>query len=421
MTLVSLGGIGQAFASRNFKIFWWGQINLTIGAWVYRLAIAWVVWELTHSTAWLGIAAAAQMIPVLFLCPFAGVSADRYGHKRQLILALAATGLSALAVGLFAAYEMLTIEWLIALCTINGVSRAFSVPARQALLPSLVEPKLLPAVIGFNSASYYGANFVGPAFGGLLIAWFGVWTALIYFVIGAAIAVVSLSFLKLARRPVSAVGRPSFIQDLVEGIRYTAGHDGIRLMILMAAVLALFVQPTLEMLAAVAAQVLAMEKDGLAVLAATFGCGAMCGGLWIAWRGRNEGLIRILLSGVAVALVALAVFALSTTLWLSMPALYLIGFCVVIGSTAASSLIQHSVEPDLRARVMALDIMISTGAPALGAILIGSAGARFGIQAPMFAAALIGIVVLLVARPYVRRVTARLESGLMRASSQPVR
>ncbi len=421
MSLVSLGGIGQAFASRNFKIFWWGQINLTIGAWVYRISIAWIVWEMTHSTAWLGIAAAAQMIPILVLCPFAGVCADRYGHLRQLICAIGATGLSGFSVGIFAAFDVLTIEWLIALCAMNGASRAFSIPSRQALLPALVEPSLLPAVIGFNSASYYGANFIGPAFGGALIAWFGAWTALIYFAVGAVIAVVSLPFLRLARRPIRTGASTSFIQDLVEGVRYTARHDGIRLMILMVAVLALFVQPTLEMLAGVAAQVLAMEKDGLALLAATFGCGAMSGGLWIAWRGRNQGLIRILLMGVAVALVALAVFSLSTRLWLSMPALFLIGFCVVIGSTAASSLIQHSVEPSLRARVMALDSMISTGAPALGAILIGSAGARFGIQGPLFAAALIGIVVLLVARPHVRRVTDRLESGLAQASSQPGR
>jgi MFS family permease len=410
----SLGGIGTAFQSRNFKIFWWGQINLTLGAWVYRLAVAWIVWELTHSTAWLGIAAAAQMIPILLLCPIAGVCADRYGHLRQLILSIAATGISGFALGAMAWLDALTIEWIVGLCALNGCSRAFSIPSRQALLPALVEPKILPAVVGFNSASYYGSNFIGPAIGGALITGFGVGTALAYFGVGSLIAVVALPFMKLNRHPVRTGVRTSFLQDLTEGVRYATHHKGIRLMILMVAVMALFVQPTLDMLAGVAAKVLFMGEDGLALLATTFGCGAMCGGLWIAWRGRNEGLTRILLGGVTTGLVALVVFSLSTVLWLSMPALFVTGVCLVITSTSASSLIQHSVEPSLRARVLALDSMISTGAPSLGAMVVGWAGTHFGIQPPLFAAAVLGLLVVALAWPHVRRETMSLETGRSR-------
>lgn len=413
---LSLGGIGVAFQSRNFKIFWWGQLNLTVGAWVFRLAIAWLVWELTHSTAWLGIAAAAQMLPILFLCPFAGVCADRYGHLRQLILSTAATGLSALTIGMMAWLGTLSVEWIVASCALNGCSRAFSIPSRQAMLPALIEPKLLPTVVGFNSATYYGSNFVGPALGGAIIAWFGVGWAIGYFALGAFIAVVALSFLKLERHPLRTGEKTSFLQDLAEGVRYTSRHKGIRLMILMVAVMALFVQPTLEMLAGVAAKVLAMGGDGLAILATTFGCGAMCGGLWIAWRGRAEGLTRIQLVGVATSLVCLAIFAASEILVLSVAALFVVGFCLVIVSTAASSLIQNAVEPGLRARVMALDSMISTGAPALGATIVGWAGTHFGIQPPLFAAALLGLVVLMLAWPHVRRETVNLETGRRRAA-----
>jgi MFS family permease len=407
---ISFGGIGASFESRNFKIFWWGQLNLSLGAWVYRLAIAWLVWELSHSTAWLGIAAAAQMVPILLLCPIAGVCADRYGHLRQLIWSIAATGASGFAVALLVWWGGASIEWIVALCAINGCSRAFSISSRQALLPAMVEPKLLPSAIGVNSATYYAANFVGPLVGALLIETFDVSVALSYFGIGAVIAVVALPFLKLARHPVRA-GRTSFTQDLAEGLRYTAHHKGIRLMILMVAVMALFVQPALDMLAAFADRVLAMDEHGLGRLAATFGCGAMSGGLCIAWRGRNEGLTRILLSGVTLGLLSLVVFSLSGTLWLSMPALYLCGFCVVVASTSASSLIQNTVEPALRARVLSLDSMISTGAPALGATVIGFAGSHFGVQPPMFVAAVLGLLVMALARRHVRGETRALETG----------
>jgi predicted MFS family arabinose efflux permease len=183
----------------------------------------------------------------------------------------------------------------------------------------------------------------------------------------------------------------------------------------MIGVLALCVQPTLDMLAGVATDVLHMGKDGLALLAATFGCGAMSGGAWIAWRGRNEGLVRILLAGVATALCALTVFAISQVLWLSLPSLFIAGCSLVIGSTSASSLIQNAVEPALRARVVALDGMISMGGPSFGAIIIGWAGTQFGVQLPLFAAAMIGLIVFALARAHVKRETGRLEGGLRAA------
>jgi len=413
----SLGGIGTAFQSRNFKIFWWGQLNLSLGAWVYRLAVAYIVWELTHSTAWLGIAAAAQMVPILLLCPIAGVCADRYGHLRQLVLSIAATGISGFALGAMAWFEAMTIEWIVALCALNGCSRAFSIPSRQALLPALVEPGTLPAAVGFNSATYYAANFAGPALGWFFIEYFGVGAALSYFGVGAFIAVFTLPMLR-PERPPARTARTNFLQDLAEGMRYAGSHRGIRLMILMVAVMALFVQPALDMLAGVAADVLAMGEGGLAKLATAFGCGAMSGGLVIAWRGRNEGLTRILLTGVVTGLCALIVFSLSQYVWLSIPALYVCGFCVVIASTSASTLIQNNVEPSLRARVMALDSMLSTGGPALGAMVVGWAGTHFGVQPPLFAAALVGLAVIMLARPHVRRETINLETGRQRQAAE---
>ena len=407
---VVLGGIGQAFESRNFKIFWWGQLNLGVGHWVYRLALAWLTWELTQSTFWLGVVAAANMLPVLVLCPIGGVTADRWGHLLQLVLASAAMGVTGLVLVVMAASGTLTIEWTVIWSFISGMTRAFTIPPRQALVPQIVEPRLLSAALGFQSATYYGANFIGPAIGGFLIATLGVSAALAYFVLGAVIAVVALPFLKVPPRPRRQGPPASFVADLTEGVRYTARHPGIRLMILIVALGALCVQPVVDMLASVADRVLAMGPDGLAILTSSFGCGAMVGGLWIAWRGRTEGLIRILLVWVIVGLAALGICALSAYAWLSVTMLFLIGASVVITHTATSSLIQNTVEPRLRARVMALDSMLSIGGPALGALIIGWAGAHFGIQPPLFAAAILGLLVLAFAQRRVRAETGRLEA-----------
>ena len=411
--LVSLigGGLAESFKSRNYNIFWMGQFNLGLGVWVYRLAVAWLTWEMTHSTAWLGTMAAGHMLPVLLLCPIAGVTADRFGHLRQLIVMITLTGVTAGALAILAESGRLTVEIMLALVLANGVTRAFSIPSRQAIMPLLVETRLLPAAIGFNSATYWAANFAGPALGGALIAWSGVGLALAYFVAGAVIAVASLACMKLERTPRPA--KPaSFLADLTEGFRYAARHPGIRMMIAMELLLALFVQPYIEMLASFADHVYGLGRGGLAVLASASGAGAMTGGLWVAWRGRNEGLTRILLISSTSALCALVVFASSSILWLSLPALFVTGFSVVVGSTCCSALIQASIEPQFRARVMAFDSMMSVGGPAAGALLIGWLGTYFGVQPPLIGAALLGLGLNFVLRPRVRAQTKLLEGGL---------
>ncbi len=409
MAVSLIGGrLAEAFKSRNYNIFWMGQFNLGLGVWVYRLAVAWLTWEMTHSTAWLGTVAAGHMLPVLLLCPIAGVTADRIGHLRQLLIMITLTGVTALALAVLAETGHLGIEVMLALVLANGVARAFSIPPRQAIMPQLVAPRLLPSAIGFNSATYWAANFAGPALGGALIAWSGVGIALGYFVAGAVIAVASLAFLKLAPRE-RKTRRSSLMADLVEGVRYAARHPGVRMMIVMELLLALFVQPYIEMLASFADQVFGMGRGGLALLASASGAGAMCGGLWIAWRGRTEGLARILLAFAVSALVALAAFAASPVLWLSLPALFVTGFSVVVGSTCCSSLIQGTIDPAFRARVMAFDSMMSIGGPAVGALLIGWLGTYFGVQAPLVTAAVLGLAVWLVVAPKVRAEIPSLE------------
>ena len=172
----------------------------------------------------------------------------------------------------------------------------------------------------------------------------------------------------------------------------------------------------MEMLAAVADRVLGMGAAGLSVLATASGCGAMCGGLWIAWRGRTEGLTRVLLGGSAVALTGLFVFALSTHVWLSLAALFGTRFALVSASAAASSLVQVSVDPALRARVMALDSVVHSALPALGAVLVGWAGAHFGIQVPLATAAVLcGLALLMLVRRVSRR-RLSLEAGAAQAA-----
>ena len=165
------------------------------------------------------------------------------------------------------------------------------------------------------------------------------------------------------------------------------------------------------MLPAFVARVYGMDAAGLAYLTAATGAGAMVGGLWIARRGRLEGLSRIQLATLAIAYVAVLVFAWTSTLWLAMAALSVAGFCLVAAQTCNSTLIQNAVDPALRARVVSLNGVVIVSGPAVGAVVIGWVAERTGVQPPVIAATVLAIFCLALLARRVARNAAELESA----------
>jgi MFS family permease len=163
------------------------------------------------------------------------------------------------------------------------------------------------------------------------------------------------------------------------------------------------------MLAGVSATVFGRGASGLAILASSAGLGALMGGLFIAWRGRIEGLVRIQGLAVLGAIVGLAIFSLSHIFVLSCAAVWMIGLCMVMGSTSGDSLTQNAVDPTMRARVTAVQAMISVGMPSLGAVIIGWAGTIWGIQLPFTIAAGLAFCMWIVLSRIVRKQRALLE------------
>jgi len=398
------GGIARVFQIRNYRLFWTGQVLLNIGNWIYRVSSAWLAWELEHSTMWLGLIAAGTTLPSLILGPLAGTVSDRYGHRRQLMTSSSVSMISTLIAGILTVMGWMTIEILFAVALLGGTTRAFNVPARNALVPNLVPPQNISSAIAVNSATYQGSNFVGPAIAGVLITTVGVAPSFFIYASGVACALFALGLLNVAPRPPRTGRKRSLIGDLADGLTYTARHKGIRAVMMLSVITALLVAPYQDMLASFSATVFQRGADGLAILGSSAGLGALMGGLFVAWRGRIEGLVRIQGLAVLGAVVGLAIFSLSHIFILSCFAVWVIGLSMVMGSTSGDSLTQNSVDPTMRARVTAVQAMISVGMPSLGAIAIGWAGEHFGIQWPFTIAAAIALCLWIVLS---RNVTAQ--------------
>ncbi len=403
------GGIARAFSSRNFRIFWLGLISYNLGVWINRLAIGWLTWELTHSTTWLGLIGAASMLPMIIFGPISGTTADRLGHRFQLVTATVIGGMFTCVTATLVLTGLITPHLLFALVLCGGTTRSFTVPARNALVHALVDEKTLSAAIAVNAATYQGSRFIGPAVGGFFLALGGVGLALFAYAGAAFFTATLLIFLNIRGEGGRSRQRGGFFSELADGFRYTYAHRGIRAVMMMTAASTLFMEPYFEMLPAFADRVFALGEEGLAQLMAATGAGAMLGGLWLAQRGRAEGLTRILATGLITAAMGLLVLASSKIYAVALGALFVTGFSLVIASISIQSLIQHAVASELRARVISLNGMLFVAGPALGAILIGWAAERLGLGLSMSVSICLGIVLWLAALRSIFRNRGELE------------
>src|SRR3954466_3540579 len=162
--------------TRNYRLYFSGQVVSVPGTWLQTVAQAWLVLQLSASGGALGVTVALQTVPVLVLGAWTGSVADAVDKRRLLLTTQAAQGLLALALGLLtiAGAVELWMVWILAFGL--GVARAFDTPTRQAFVSELVSGEALPRAIGINSTVVSAARMIGPAAGGAIIAILGVGT-----------------------------------------------------------------------------------------------------------------------------------------------------------------------------------------------------------------------------------------------------
>ncbi|MBT4738826.1 MAG: MFS transporter, partial [Rhodospirillaceae bacterium] len=150
-SLFDFSGLRQAFAIRNFAIYTAGNTLSLIGMWVQRLAVGWLMWELTESGAWLGAIAIAEFFPIVILTPLGGVIADRFDRQRISIIAQTFACGQAIALWVFTLTGAISPEILVALMAIGGVTNAMNQAARITLVVNMVPREVMGTAIAISS------------------------------------------------------------------------------------------------------------------------------------------------------------------------------------------------------------------------------------------------------------------------------
>src|SRR2546425_1773603 len=160
----------RALRHRNFQLFFSGQVVSLIGTWMQTVALSWLVYRLTGSSALLGLVNFASQIPVFLLSPVGGVVADRYSRHRVVIATQAASMVLAFALAALTLLDVVKVWEIFVLSALLGVVNAFDIPARQAFIVEMTSREDLINAIALNSSAFNGARIAGPAVAGILVA-----------------------------------------------------------------------------------------------------------------------------------------------------------------------------------------------------------------------------------------------------------
>ena len=170
---LDLASLAPALRSRNFRLFWLGQIVSNLGTALQVVAEAWLVYELTRSTFWLGMVGLLALLPVIPISLLGGVLIDRFPRRKLIIATQIGLMAQAATFGLLAQSGNLQLWQIIVLYSIFGALLAIDHPARRAFLADLVDQDVLANAVALNGAIFNFSSFVGYALSGLLIATIG--------------------------------------------------------------------------------------------------------------------------------------------------------------------------------------------------------------------------------------------------------
>lgn len=397
----------QTFSSlkhRDFRLLWLGLTGSVFGYWLQVLAQGWLVLELTNSPFFVGLVTAATTLPILLFSLPGGVLADRVDKRRLLIVTRSIQVVNSFVLAAIVALGWVNEWYVLILALLFGFAWTADLPARQALVPQLVPKDDIMNAVALNNTVFNGTRIVGPALAGALVALSG--PALCFFItsLGNVGMVVALVLMKVPPvSPRSKLVTP--FRDLINGVGYIRRNSDVLSLLSLGAVAGLFGWGYMALMPVFARDVLRGGAAELGWLMAASGVGALVVSFAMAAAGNfaSKGLLSI--GGALVMALALLVFALSTSMPISLVAMVLVGASGAGFMALVNTLLLIIVPHELQGRVMSV-FTLTFGLNSLGSVWSGAVADIWGASLAVAIGAGITLVFTLgivLVRPRLRR------------------
>ena len=385
----------SVFRLREYRLFWIAAAFSNVGMWTLIYGRLWLMRSLTESEVMLGLVTAATQVPILVFSLWGGVLADRLNRLRVLQLTrllFAASGFITAALIATGAMN----EWiLIAIATATGIMLAFDIPARSAMVASIVEKDQLASAISLYAVVFGGAAIVGPILFPLLVEVGGMEG--LFAIVAASYLLTVLTLMMMNPDPhkrssfaaqtessvqnaaseQAADGQPergafgSRVAELVDGLRYVRENPAIAFVIGYGIVIGVIGSPLETLLPVVTDEVFSGDTDTYSRFLLFIGIGGIVATFGITLLGRRAHPARFLAGAGVLVGIAYIVFAAVDVLALALGIACVMGTLAVVKGTMSTTVVQTLASDEYRGRVMSL-MMFTWGAQAAGAVFMGT-------------------------------------------------
>jgi MFS family permease len=359
-----------ALKHRNYRLWFWGQMVSLFGTWMQTTAQGFLIYQLTHSSAYLGYVGFAYGVPSWFFMLYGGVVADRVSRRKLLIITQFIMMILAFVLAALVFTDTVQPWHILVLAFGLGSANAFDAPARQAFVSEMVDRENLTNAIALNAT-------IGPAIAGVIYAAFG--PGWCFAVNGISFIAVIIALAAMHLLPGAETSpRSSTLSALKEGINYVRHQPIIRALIGLVATTSLFGMSLGTLLPAWSVKILHGNATTNGLLFSARGVGSLFGALAIATFGGSHVRGKFITAGSLCFPIFIAFFAMTYWLPLSLLFMVFLGIATIFVANLSNATIQSIVPDSLRGRVMGVYTTIFMGSMPLGALLLGTIAEHTG-------------------------------------------
>lgn len=362
-----------------FRRYYAGAVAGVNGMWIFRVLMSWLAWDLTGDAAFVGLVAAASLLPVAVAGPVMGAVTDRSDIRRA--FRMVSAGLIVCPVLLLAALglRVLSPPILLGLALVFGIVVALYHPVRQSIGPRLVEPPLIGSVVALSALNFNLGRTIAPALGGVLIARAGVEAAAVISVLMFLPNLVLVG--GLLPRQAAPRAPTALWADFRDGLRHALGPGPIRGVLILSVAGLGPVRAVMELLALIADGQFQRGAEGLGLLTSAVGGGALVAALLQVVAGTrlvaSDAMRRAVLAlGFSGALG----LTWAPAFWMAFAGAAVAGFCGTYVAVGLQIRLQSGLDDALRGRIMSLWMLAVTLSTSLMALVLSVASGIWGLD-----------------------------------------
>jgi MFS family permease len=379
-----------AFTYKGFRFFWLTTLLVSFAVQIMSVSIAWQIYDVTGNVFLLGLVGLSLFLPALLLILLTGLTADRFNRRGIMAVCLGVELLCALGFLAFVNAQAHEVWPIFGILVVLGTARAFWGPAAQSLAPNLVPAKALSNAITINASAWQFAAIMGPAVGGLL---YGVAPGVAFVTAAALLLLAGICVLLIPRPAQRQSHQATSLETIFGGFRYIFSNKVV-LGAISLDMFAVLMGGAVALLPVYAKDILHAGPQELGLLRAAPGVGAIAMAIFLTRFPIRDHAGRILFLFVGLFGAFTVLFGLSTTVWISVPALALVGASDMVSVTIRETIMQLWTPEEVRGRVNAVNSVFIGASNELGEFRAGTVAHFIG---PVPAVALGGLGAIAVA------------------------